>query len=55
MMLGSANLQTSADAVLNNSGIPGLPPCTSIEMLSVWVLDWNADRFVNLGTYLPAP
>jgi hypothetical protein len=39
MVPGSARLRSSADALLNAVGQPGLPPCTSLELVSVRVLD----------------
>ena len=50
---GKASLDTSADALLNSIGQPGLPPCTSIEVVSIRVQDTNGDNFANLGSYLP--
>lgn len=50
---GAAKVKTSADALLNGIGQPGLPPCTSIETVSVTVLDENGNTFANLGVYLP--
>ena len=55
MVNGAANLHTSADAVLNFIGNAGLPPCTSIEVVGIRILDANNDAFADLGTYLPEP
>jgi len=50
---GKAKLKTSADALLNGIGQPGLPPCSSIEVVSIVVLDENGNGFANMGTFLP--
>jgi hypothetical protein len=52
---GKAKLQTSADALLNGIGQPGLPPCTSIEVVTIRVIDSKGDTFAVMGTYLPKP
>jgi len=52
---GKVNMKTSADALLNAIGQPGLPPCTSIELVTVRVVDSLGDTFAVMGTYLPLP
>jgi hypothetical protein len=49
---GRTNLKTSADALLNAIGQPSLPSCTSIEVVSVSVLDENGNAFASMGTFL---
>lgn len=46
-------LKTSVNAVLNAMGEPGLPGCSSIEVLSVWVADENGNTFAVPGIFLP--
>lgn len=50
---GKAKLKTSADALLNAISQPGLPPCSSIEVVSITVKDENGNGFANMGTFLP--
>jgi hypothetical protein len=50
---GKISLKTTANALLNGIGQPGLPGCSSIEVVSVNVVDPNGNAFANLGTYLP--
>jgi hypothetical protein len=52
---GKTNLKTSADALLNGIGQPGLPPCSSLELVSIRVVDSMGDTFAVMGTYLPLP
>lgn len=49
---GKANMKTSSDALLNTQSLAGLPPCTSIELVSVHVLDSNGDKFASIGNLL---
>jgi hypothetical protein len=49
---GRTNLKTSADALLNSIGQVSLPSCTSIEVVSVSVLDENGNAFASMGTFL---
>lgn len=49
---GAANMKTSSDALLNTQSLAGLPPCTSIELVSVHVLDTNGDKFASIGNFL---
>jgi hypothetical protein len=49
---GKVTLKTSANALLNNIGQPGLPGCSNIEVVSVTIVDSNGDTFANLGTFL---
>ena len=55
MQNGSATLKTSADAILNALNKPGLPPCTSIELVYASVYDPKGDAFARVGIYLPEP
>ena len=50
---GRSKLKTSANVLLNTIGQPGLPGCSSIELISVTVVDPNGNTFANLGTFLP--
>jgi hypothetical protein len=50
---GQAKLKTSANALLNSIGQPGLPPCSSIEVVDVTVEDENTNPFARMGTFLP--
>ena len=49
---GQAKLKTSAAALLNSIGQKGLPPCTSIEVVDINVLDENSTKFARLGNFL---
>jgi hypothetical protein len=51
---GQANLKTTANALLTAESIPGLPHCTSIELVDLGVNDENGNRFADIGTFLPA-
>jgi hypothetical protein len=55
MINGNATLKTSANTLLQGIGQPPLPYCSSIEVVSVLVLDPNGNAFANIGTYLPRP
>jgi hypothetical protein len=50
---GKSKLKTSANVLLNGIGQQGLPGCSSIELISVTVVDPNGNTFANLGTFLP--
>jgi hypothetical protein len=50
---GKATMKTSADALLNSILQPGLPPCTTIDVVGIHVLDENGNNFGNLGSYMP--
>ena len=50
---GKSKLKTSANVLLNTIGQPGLPGCSSIELISVTIVDPNGNTFANLGTFLP--
>jgi hypothetical protein len=52
---GKTSLKTSADALLNAIGQPGLPPCSSLEIVTMTVLDENGNPFANMGAFLPLP
>ena len=51
---GKAKLVTSLDAILNSQNLPGMPPCASIELVSLRVLDQNGDGFATIGILLPS-
>ena len=51
MAEGKCTVKTSADVLLNGISQPGLPNCTSIETVSITVLDTNGDTFANTGTF----
>jgi hypothetical protein len=50
---GKISVKTTANALLNGIGQPGLPGCSNIEVVSVNVVDPNGNAFANLGTFLP--
>lgn len=50
---GQAKMKTSANVLLNTIGQPGLPGCSSIELISVTIVDPNGNTFANIGTFLP--
>lgn len=50
---GKVNKKTSATAILNALSQPALPACTSMEVVSVLIIDPNGNPFANIGTYLP--
>jgi hypothetical protein len=49
---GKASVKTSADALLNGISQPGLPNCSSIETVTVNLVDPNGDAFGNVGLFL---
>lgn len=44
---------TANDLLVNTLGQPALPSCSSIEVVSVAVVDPNGDNFATMGTFLP--
>ena len=52
LLLGSVSLRTSVDALLNMIGQPGLPHCSSLEVMWISVLDENGNAFGNMGAFL---
>jgi hypothetical protein len=50
---GKVQLKTTANALLNGIGQPGLPGCTNIELVNVTVVDPQSDNFAAIGTFLP--
>jgi len=50
---GKANVKTSADALLNGISQPSLPHCSSIETVTVNLVDPNGDAYGNIGLFLP--
>jgi len=50
---GHAALVTSADALLNGIGQYGLPHCTSLEIVSLQILDLNGTPFASVGLFMP--
>lgn len=53
VLKGKAVLKTSADTLLNGAGLAGLPHCTSLENVSVQVLDSFGDTFATPGVFNP--
>lgn len=51
---GKIKLKTSANVLLNGIGQPGLPPCSSIEVVSILVIDPEGNPFATLGAFLPS-
>jgi len=49
---GKISLKTSANVLLNGLGLPGLASCSSIEVVSIQLLDPNNNPFGVMGTYL---
>ena len=47
------HLEASADSLLNSINQYGLPHCSSLEIVSLTVLDPNGNTFANQGVYLP--
>jgi len=52
---GKISLKTSANVLLNGLGLPGLASCSSIEVVSIQVLDPNGNPFAVMGSYLQHP
>jgi hypothetical protein len=50
---GKIQKKSSATEILNVLFQPALPPCTTIEVVSVLVKDTAGNAFANLGTFLP--
>jgi hypothetical protein len=50
---GHTTLKASIDGILNAGDQPGLPHCSSIEIIDVSVLDDNGARFADAGLFLP--
>jgi hypothetical protein len=50
---GQTNLKTSFDALLNALPMPGLPHCTSTEVVTISVLDENGSVFAVPGLWAP--
>jgi hypothetical protein len=50
---GKINKKTSLNVSLNGIGQPGLPKCTSIEVVDVKVIDPNGNQFAAMGTFFP--
>jgi hypothetical protein len=50
---GKISLKTSANVLLNGIGQPGLPGCSTVEVVSVNVVDPNGNSFASMGTFLP--
>jgi len=49
---GKVKLKTTVDAALNTLHQPGLPLCSSVEVLNIGVTDANGDTFANAGLFL---
>jgi hypothetical protein len=52
---GKIGLKTSANVLLNGLGLPGLGSCSSIEVVSIQLLDPNGNPFGVMGSYLQHP
>jgi len=52
MSQGNASLNSTANTLLTGLGIPPLPGCTSIETVSIQVLDPNGNPFGACGVFL---
>jgi len=52
MSQGNASLNSTANTLLTGLGIPPLPGCTSIETVSIQVLDPNGNPFAGCGVFL---
>lgn len=50
---GKCTKKISATQIINPLGQPALPACTTIELVSVVVRDFNGNDFAAIGTYLP--
>jgi hypothetical protein len=48
---GAVSLDTSADSLLNGIGQPGLPHCSSIELVDVKIVDENGTVFAAMGVF----
>jgi hypothetical protein len=55
VVLGKISLKTSANLLLNGLGLPGLAGCSSVEVVSIQVLDPNKNPFAVMGTFLGHP
>jgi hypothetical protein len=53
MHQGSGTLKTSIDGLLNGIDQPGLPRCSSVEIVSLGVIDENGAWFADAGLFLP--
>jgi hypothetical protein len=51
---GQVNLKTTMNTGLNELGQPGLPNCTTVELLDANVVDEIGRRFASMGIFLPA-
>ena len=49
---GRAALDTSMNVWWDADGHPGFPPCTSLEILSIRILDENGDFFASAGSFV---
>jgi hypothetical protein len=50
---GKINQKSSATEILDGLNQPALPPCTTLELISLLVIDPNGNPFASMGTYLP--
>jgi hypothetical protein len=53
MANGKAKLKTSMDTVMNGLPQPGLPRCSNIEVVGIFVGDPNGSTFASAGVFLP--
>jgi hypothetical protein len=50
---GRISTKTSLTVLLDRLERPALPACSTVELLSLWVLDPDGIRFAEIGTFLP--
>ncbi len=50
---GRARVKTSANAWLNEEGFPGVPGCTSLELVDLQLFDENYTLFARPGIFVP--
>ena len=50
---GKVSMKTSADAILNGIGQPGLPHCSSLELVYLAINDPAGTQFADVGLFLP--
>ncbi len=50
---GKVSKHTSLSYALNLAGLRALPACSTVELLSLWIIDSVNNRFAELGSYLP--
>lgn len=50
---GKVSLKTTANSLLNNISQPGLPGCSSLELVDIRVNDENGNTFATVGLFNP--